>query len=306
MLQSHRTGPVAQYVDAVTAVYSPSATPENKTQANTWLQQFSTTKNAWGVCQQIITSTTQPKPTTTMMFFTLNILYNKIKREWVSVAANQKQIITSSLFQLARDIAKFSNHNNNNDANNFEHMDNNSMSRLCLCLCSIASFQPNGVEIIVQLAKELFQQVPRGLLISLEALVSIIDEVKESDQVRAQSLDLELQVKQQLPDVSNLLNHLLTTNESPISIKYILHNNSSQTPTNISRETFHIMKIALKALQRWVENGISLSAMYENYNPLYTLLKAMIISGPRQFLEHTINVSEFVLLVLMSLMHQHN
>ena len=63
-----------------------------------------------------------------------------------------------------------------------------------------------------------------------------------------------------------------------------------QTPTNISRETFHVTKIALKALQRWVENGISLSILYENYNSLYILLKEMVLNGPRQFLEHTINV----------------
>ncbi len=288
-------GPAAQYIDAVTAVYSPTASQANKTQANTWLQNFSTSKAAWSVCQQIITTTTGPVPTTAIMFFTLNILYNKIKREWVSVPANQKQVITSSLFKLSRDISHSSSSNNNNNNNNnnnasFEHMDNNSISRLCLCLCSIASFQPNGVEIIAQMAMELFQQVPRGLLISLESLVSIIDEVKETDPVRAQSLELELQIKQQLPNISKLLNHLLTNDESPISLKYILHNHSVQTPTNISRETFHVTKIALKALQRWVENGISLSILYENYNSLYILLKEMVLNGPRQFLEHTINV----------------
>ena len=41
-------------------------------------------------------------------------------------------------------------------------------------------------------------------------------EVKETDLVRAQSLELELQVKQQLPNISKLLNHLLTNDESPI------------------------------------------------------------------------------------------
>ena len=67
-------GPAAQYIDAVTAVYSPTASQANKTQANTWLQNFSTSKAAWSVCQQIITTTTGPVPTTAIMFFTLNIL----------------------------------------------------------------------------------------------------------------------------------------------------------------------------------------------------------------------------------------
>ena len=94
----------------------------------------------------------------------------------------------------------------------------------------------------MQLSMQTFQQMPRGLLLAMESLVAIIDEVKESDQVRAQSLDLELQVKQQLPRVAKLLNHLLTTNESPISIAYILHNSSSQTPTNLSVIPFTMPK----------------------------------------------------------------
>ena len=68
--------------------------------------------------------------------------------------------------------------------------------------CAIASFQSNGVEIIVQLSMQTFQQMPRGIVLAMESLVAIIDEVKESDRVRVQSLDLELQVKQQLPGVA--------------------------------------------------------------------------------------------------------
>ena len=136
-----------------------------------------------------------------------------------------------------------------------------------------------------------FQQMPRGLLLAMESLVAIIDEVKESDRVRVQSLDLELQVKQQLPGVAKLLNHLLATNESPISIAYILHNSSSQTPSNISNDIIHNVKIALKALQRWFEQGVSISEFYETYNDLFNLMKKMVLHGPSQLLEYTINVS---------------
>ena len=279
-------GPLAQYIDAVSAVYSPSVKPNTQAQANKWLQHFSSSKEAWGVCQDVVTSTGQPKPSAQIMFFTLNILYNKIRREWVSVPTHQKASITTALFQLARAIA--SPPSPQNPVVNF---DNTSVSRLCLCLGAIASFQSNGVEMIVQLSMQTFQQMPRGLLLAMESLVAIIDEVKESDRVRVQSLDLELQVKQQLPGVAKLLNHLLATNESPISIAYILHNSSSQTPSNISNDIIHNVKIALKALQRWFEQGVSISEFYETYNDLFNLMKKMVLHGPSQLLEYTINVS---------------
>ena len=172
---------------------------------------------------------------------------------------HQKASITTALFQLARAIA--SPPSPQNPVVNF---DNTSVSRLCLCLGAIASFQSNGVEMIVQLSMQTFQQMPRGLLLAMESLVAIIDEVKESDRVRVQSLDLELQVKQQLPGVAKLLNHLLATNESPISIAYILHNSSSQTPSNISNDIIHNVKIASKRCNA----GLNRAYQYRNFTKL--------------------------------------
>ena len=174
---------ITKFLEAVGLIYSTVSDNESKAAANTWLQSFSTGALAWGVCQEVISQASSRSPQ--ICFFTINLFYQKIKREWMSLNDQRKSKLQLWLLDIIKSLAT--------DRNGT--FDQNSTARLCLCLAAVASYMPGGVSSVVQFGLEVVQQQPNGVIVAIELITGVADEVKEADAVREKSLNLQLEVK---------------------------------------------------------------------------------------------------------------
>jgi hypothetical protein len=267
-------GACNKFVEAIGVVYSTASDNNNKAAANTWLQTFSTGPLAWDVCQQVISTATNQSPE--ICFFTINMFYRKIKREWMSLDDGMKSKLQSWLLGIIKSVA----------TDGSGTFDQNSTARLCLCLAAVASYMPGGVSSVVQFGLGVVQQQPNGVVVAIELITGVADEVKEADAVREKSLNLQFEVKKALPDVIRLCSFLLIAEQSPISLSKM---GALFQPTSQQQGGGRAIKLVINCISRWSLVGLTVSTLRTDYFDLFNGLVSVLMTGPPPLLEVTVD-----------------
>ena len=214
-----------QFMDALSATFAPTTNFNDQSTVNMWLHNFSKSEEAWEILQKVVSAV--PKCSPEVVFFCANMLYTKIKREWMSLRDQLREAYRARLWGLAKNLA----------ADNTRNFDEKSCSRLCLCLAAAASYTPGGVSYVVNLGADIIrEEYPKGVIVAVALIAGIADEILETDRLRAKTTNLEYESKEILPDVFKSLSFLLLSGQSPVSLAHVNEFFFTSSGSETSRE----------------------------------------------------------------------
>lgn len=162
----------------VHVVYQGGAAEKGRREALAWLQNFSTTPEAWAIWLELVGS-----PTNQTQFFAANMLYAKVQKEWYDQPDATKQDIHQRILQVVREYVR----------DDSQRLWNKSLCRLCLALARMTVQTPSILEAYMnevwnllrggleQAASNYSPSADRALFVATELLIDLPEE-KEAEE----------------------------------------------------------------------------------------------------------------------------
>jgi len=161
-------------------------------QAHTWLQDYSTTPEAWESCIQLLESSSKE-----VQFFCSNILYTKVKKEWDLQSDEFKQNLYGRIMQLIRG---YSNSN----------ISGKSVERLCLVVAQISKHSPSSVPLYMS---ECNSFVQTSLFVCTELVRVLPEECNLGEEVSIDPASMSRALTNAVPSAIDIIKHVMIISE---------------------------------------------------------------------------------------------
>ena len=174
----------------IQSIFHPTS-PVSLAEANTQLLSFAESKTAWYACFELLGLSEDIN----VRFFVINLIYNKIRRQW-------SQLDTSERPQLIHHLRQILTTANASTERSF-------LSRVILCLACCSALIPEGIQRYIVFAIEFTHSNDIAYKrIGLEMLVAVCEESEELDLSRAGKLDVKAQLVETASNVFECLNSM--------------------------------------------------------------------------------------------------
>lgn len=248
----------------IQSIFHPIS-PASLAEANTQLLTFAESKAAWYACFELISLSEDIN----VRFFVINLIYNKIRRQWTQLDSCERPQLIHHLRQILTAA-------NASTERSF-------LSRVILCLACCSALTPEGIQQYIAFAID-FTRAPdvAYIRIGLEMLAAVCEESEELDLSRAGKVD----VKAQLVEMSNGVFECL----------------NSMTVSQYSGDV-QLQFYTMKVLRIWsFVLGLTLSSLITEHSLLWggiyqslTSLNPLLIGASCTLLRGLVSVQEFPL-----------
>ena len=248
------TQPSAELANLELAVCSVlSGVPENVHRGNEYLIAFTETSAAWSAALSLF-----HHENASVQYFAANIINTKLNRHWDQLIDLQKEEIFQSLMNVLTKICSTDPENGT-----YGKMDGNLFAnRIILALCCICCKIPNGVSIYIHAAMELIDKTPLDEFVITLGLAMLKDLPGEIETLSFSQQERELLQDELLRNFPPIMQKINIIASSPVW--HTSHN------THVS---------CMKVIRCWLMHGMTLSKLFEEYEPCLTLISASLQSN---------------------------